>query len=245
MAQGVGDLTILATTPGLTTSVAFPETVTTPMPLVTYLSGSGQTGYTRQSFPAPVLARIADEYGNPLSNVPVTFTLLTTQYQTGSAIFPNGTNTTVVDSSGSGQVTSPTINAGATPGTVTLETCAGPRSCAISDLTITDAPPASMSVTSGDGQTAAVNTGFADPLTVKVLDAGLNPAQGQVHVRFSITGAPAQFAGGTSSTTVAVAPDGTATAPQLIAGPLAGAVTVRASVVGSNVAPVSFTESIG
>ena len=243
-AEKIGDLTISASTPGLA-AAAFPETVTAPLPMVQYLSGDAQVTGTRMPFNNPVVARVVDEYGTPLAGWPVTFALKTTTYDTASATFADGSATASAVTDSAGRVTSPLITAGSQAGDAELVTSASDHSEAVSNLTVTDAPAASISISGGDAQTAQPNGAFADALQATVLDASGHPVQGSVSVRFAITGSPAQFADGSTSTTVRVAGDGTATAPQLVAGPLAGPTTVRATVVGSAVPGVSFQESIG
>src|SRR5260370_1078201 len=62
------------------------------------------------------------------------------------------------------------------------------------------APPAKIVVTSGSGQSAAINTAFAAPLVATVTDAGNNPVSGGL-VTFTApsSGASGTFAGGVNT----------------------------------------------
>jgi hypothetical protein len=66
-------------------------------------------------------------------------------------------------------------------------------------------PPTAIAATSGSGQSAQVNTAFANPLVVTVTDAAGNPLSG-ITVTFAApaTGASATFPGGTTATSNAL-----------------------------------------
>src|SRR5439155_428770 len=69
-------------------------------------------------------------------------------------------------------------------------------------LTNLSAPPATVAVTSGSGQSATVNTAFATPLQATVRDAANNLVSGVV-VTFTVpgSGASGTFAGGVNTAT--------------------------------------------
>ncbi len=95
----------------------------------------------------------------------------------------------------------------------------------------------SIQVASGSGQSAVVNTAFAQPLTVRALDAGGNPVAG-VTVTFAApaTGATGSFAGGV--VTAVTDASGYATSPLFTAGSVWGSYQITASAGAA--APVSF-----
>ena len=95
-----------------------------------------------------------------------------------------------------------------------------------------------VSIASGDGQSASVTTDFSTPLSVLVSD-GTGPVQNAI-VTFTApsTGVTGTFAGGLSVATIVTGVNGIATAPQFIAGTLAGPYQVGVAVSGA--APVAF-----
>jgi len=90
-------------------------------------------------------------------------------------------------------------------------------------------PPASLSKTAGDAQSAYLTTAFATALQVKLADSNGNGVSGN-SVTFAVvaggSGASATFSGSTTVTTDA---NGLATAPALTANGTAGAFTVTAT----------------
>lgn len=60
-------------------------------------------------------------------------------------------------------------------------------------------PPASLTIVGGDQQQAVVGAELANPLIVKVLDAGGNPVQGQT-VNFRVTAGGGSVFAGASTT---------------------------------------------
>src|SRR5439155_5215358 len=71
---------------------------------------------------------------------------------------------------------------------------------------------ATMTVASGDAQSAAINTAYATALSVIVRDSGGQPMAGtSVTFTLPVNGASASFAGGAQSATVSTAASGVAT----------------------------------
>ena len=60
--------------PGLPTLVLTATALTGPPAVVTRVSGDGQRGAANTALPDPLVARVTDAYGNPVSGVTVTFT---------------------------------------------------------------------------------------------------------------------------------------------------------------------------
>ncbi|MFG2644303.1 lytic transglycosylase domain-containing protein [Streptomyces sp. NPDC048370] len=92
--------------------------------------------------------------------------------------------------------------------------------------------------------TATVGTVFTGRPTVEALDAAGKPVSG-LGVRFEIVGSTdANLGGVAKSVTVVTGLSGRAVAPSVRAGEQTGTFTVRATVVGRNIAPVSFTATV-
>jgi adhesin/invasin len=90
-------------------------------------------------------------------------------------------------------------------------------------------------MTSGNGQSGAINATLTNPFVVTVMDSNLNPVSG-VTVTFAVTAG-----GGTlSATTVATSAQGTA-ASTLKLGPTATTNTVTASAAGLTNSPITFS----
>ncbi|MFJ3583813.1 lytic murein transglycosylase [Streptomyces sp. NPDC090127] len=110
-------------------------------------------------------------------------------------------------------------------------------------------PPAAVKVVklkdAGTGTlTATVGSVFAERPTVEALDAAGKPVAG-LSVRFEIVGGTdANLGGVAKSVTVLTGLTGRAVAPPVRAGEQTGTFTVRATVVGRNVPPVSFTATV-
>lgn len=99
---------------------------------------------------------------------------------------------------------------------------------------ITPSAPASISLVSGDNQTAAVGQPFSQPLAVALKDKDANPVPG-ASVTFTLPSSTptASFASGQSPLTATTAADGVATSPALTAGSTAGSYQAVATVAGS------------
>jgi len=90
-------------------------------------------------------------------------------------------------------------------------------------FTIIAPPDPFIAVASGSDQTAAVNTQFAQALTVNVVDASGNPVNGAwVTFTAPASGAGGTFAGGLTTVVVATNAAGIATAPAFTANDVAG-----------------------
>ncbi len=107
--------------------------------------------------------------------------------------------------------------------------------------------PATVVVTSGDQQQAAIDSLFASPLVVTVDDATGNPVAAGVAVTFQApsSGAGATFAGGATSATAQTDGSGQATSPTLTANSSAGTYQVTASAQGTNYVSFNLTNTAG
>ena len=166
---------------------------------------------------------------SPVSGVAVTFTAPATG---ASGTFAGATNTTTATTSSSGVATSPAFTANTTAGSYTvMATVSGVTATANFSLTNTAGVPASITATSGGGQSATVGAQFTNPLVATVLDSYSNPVSGAL-VTFAApaTGASGTFAGATNTATATTSSSGVATSPAFTANMTAGPYTVMATV---------------
>jgi protocatechuate 3,4-dioxygenase beta subunit len=212
----------LTNTPGEATSVAF-------------TSGGGQSATVGTAFTNPLVVTVTDANGNPVPGVMVTFTGPTT----GAGVTFVGGNTAVTDASGHAVKN---VTATTTAGSFTVTASAAGQSP--SSVTLTNLPgaPAAVTVVGGGDQSAAVQTGFAHPVQVRVTDAFGNPVPG-ASVAFSVpsSGATASFQG---DATVQTDANGLATSPSLVANDTAGAFAVTATVSGAPAATAQLTNTV-
>ena len=132
---------------------------------------------------------MTDQFGNVVPpGTPVTWTVLSsgapgTLQNTTTGTDPNGETSTL-------------ITLGTTTGTVVIQLTAGNVSQTFSETVVN--PAAGIDVVSGNNQSTLINTNFAAPLVVEVVDANGNPVNG-APVTFAITSGSASI--GTASTT--------------------------------------------
>jgi subtilase family serine protease len=137
-------------------------------------SGTPQSTAINTPFRAPLVVTVKNASGNPVNGVTVTFTPPSSG---ASGNFAGGANTATTNASG--VATSATFTANGTPGSYTVTASAvGITGTAGFSLTNTPGPPASITVTSGAPQSAAINMSFPAPLAVTVRDASGNPVSG-------------------------------------------------------------------
>lgn len=132
----IGQFDVTAAAAGVTGPVDFPETVVAPVPMPQFVSGDAQVIGHGQQFPEPVTVLVNDQYGAPVANWPVTFSLSTAGYYTASAAFAGGATSVTVYTNAQGRAVSPLITAGPTAGQVLLEAHAAQNSYVGSELTV-------------------------------------------------------------------------------------------------------------
>jgi hypothetical protein len=224
------------------TSANFALTNTAGAPAkVAATSGTPQSAPINTAFGAPLVATVTDAGNNPVSGVVVTFT---PPASGASGTFAGGVNTATTNASG--VATSATFTANSTVGGP-YNVVASATGAASANFALTNnaGPPAKVSVTSGSGQSATINTAFAAPLVATVTDAGNNPVSGVV-VTFTppANGASGSFAGGVNTATTNVS--GVATSAVFTASSTAGGpYNVVASVSGATSANFSLTNKTG
>jgi len=186
----------------------------------TNITGNNQSGNPGMQLPRLLQATLTDLGGNPVPNVPVTFTTVgaVTLSRVSSSTDANGNVAAIA-----------TLGNGAGPVQVTL--AAGSVSTTFNfniNVIVTG-----LNIVSGNQQAVLVNTQFPSPLIVQVVDNGA-PVPG-VSVSFTATG-PATLSTSTATTDVNGQASTTVTA-----GANAGPVTVTASASGTNNLTVSQT----
>jgi hypothetical protein len=217
----------------------------TPVMAVVANTGSPQSHAVKGVFGIPLVALVTSN-GLPASGVAVTFT--------APASGPSGTFTgksaltATATSDANGLATSPTFTANATVGIYTVTASVpGTLTPANFDLTNTTGAPALVTATAGNGQSAAVEQPFTNPLQVKVVDSGNNPvSNAMVIFTAPATGASSIFSDTATTTTTAVTnASGVATSAPLSANGVAGADNVVASVSGAISATFGLTNLAG
>jgi alpha-tubulin suppressor-like RCC1 family protein len=187
---------------------------------IAVFSGSSQSQTVTLTFSNALVATVTDAHSNPVSGATVTFT----PPSTGASItFAGGLNTAMTG-----------LNGEATSAAITANTIAGGYMVGASvtgastpaEFSLTNIPgaAATLTPTSGSGQSASVNTPFTNPLTATVTDAYTNV----------ISGAPVTFTGpstgaGIVTTQVFTNTNGVASATVTANGNVGGAYMVTAA----------------
>lgn len=185
-----------------------------------------QTGNAGQMLPGPLIARVEDCGGNPLSGVPVAWGV--TQ---GSGTLTNSRTTTDQN----GQVsTNLTFGPGGGLVQVTMAVASGTQTATGNPVSIQFNFTVNIVVTAlqklaGDNQTGVQNQAFPQALTVQVNNGAL-PVQG-VAVQFAVTSGSVTLSSSSAVTDAQGRASVTATA-----GPTAGSATVTATIQNFSVA---------
>jgi 5-hydroxyisourate hydrolase-like protein (transthyretin family) len=185
------------------------------------LSGGGQRASIAAVFPQPIVLRVTDSFGNPVSGVAVSLSAPSS----GASASLSGTS---LNTDSTGQV-SVTATANATGGTYTVNANAPGIS---TSFQLTNAVPASTPVLSGGGQSVAVGSAFGTAIVIQVSDVSGNPIAGvTVTLTAPTTGASATFSPASLVTDLAGKVSVTATANGTSGGPYT--VTIKAGSVTS------------
>lgn len=202
------------------------------------VSGMNQSAMFGSTLPNPLVVRVADPLGNPVSAVPVLFTIT----QTPSGASGQALSVTASPSDASGRV-STVLTLGNKVGSYTVTaTATGITGTAVFNATAVAGPAAVLLMTSGNYQQAPILTTLPQPLVVTVLDASNNPVQGK-EVSFGLSSAPfGQFGAGVSPASVLTDASGQARAT-LTVGSKVGVYTVAAYVAGLAGSPVQFSST--
>jgi hypothetical protein len=214
------------------------ESLFQPVPAsMTPIAGPPQNTPIGFAYGTRLQALVSDSVGNPVANVPVTFT--------APAAGASGTFDAfaTVPTNALGIATAPAFTANLIAGPFGVVATASGVGSVQFHLTNTLLPTAITAV-AGTPQTTIVNTAFSTPLTVKVTAAGNTPVAG-IAVVFAL---PASSVSGTfaASAEVVTNAQGVATAPALTANTDAGTFTVIASVAGvATLAKFTLTSAAG
>ena len=220
-------LTVTVSAPGYA-STTFVETVTAGSPAsITPVSGGTQTGTVGTTLPKAIVFKVADQYGNGVPGVSVTFSDSPNQ----GVFLPSKTITT--DSLGKATVT---YKLPTKAGYNTITASAAGFNASVQERALAGTAT-TMTIMSGNNQTGAPNTLLQQQLKVKVVDQFLNPVAG-VTVNYTDNGANGSFPGGTSAITNSSGVAGVSyTTPNKT-----GNVTITASATG--LTSVNFTEKV-
>lgn len=155
LGTGAGARTLTASTPGATGSPLLFHATALPGPAASFgvTSGGGQTEEASTQFAQPLVARVADGFGNSVPGVIVAWEVLS-----GSATLGQATDTTGADGR-----SSVTVTAGADAGAVSVRATAQPLSGAPVQFSLT-VVPASTHVT--------IHNNFFSPTPVNIAVGG-------------------------------------------------------------------------
>ena len=231
-----GPYNVVASATGAS-SASFPETnLATSAHTLTVTTGSGQNATVAAAFASPLAATVTDQYGNPVSGVTVTFT----PPASGASGTFTASSTAVTNASGVATSSTYTANTIAGGPYNVVASVTGLTSVNFSETNTAKTTGDTLSLVSGNGQTATVAAGFTNPLVVKDADQYGNPVSG-VTVTFT---PPASSASGTftTSATAVTGSNGQATSNAYTANTIAGGpYNVVASATGAS--SVSFPET--
>ena len=223
-----GAYSIIAGLSGSTISATFSLWNYGAASTISIVSGNNQSATVGTAFASPLAIIVRDAASQPVPGVGVTFAAPAT----GARAALGSTSATT----GANGQTSVTATAGTVAGSYSVTaTATGVATAATFTLANTAGAAASITATSGGGQSTLISTAFAAPLVVTVRDSFSNVVSGAT-VTFTPPGAGASasfvIAGGTTNASgqVSVTPTANATV---------GSYTVAASVTGV-VATASF-----
>ncbi|HEU0052706.1 MAG TPA: invasin domain 3-containing protein, partial [Longimicrobium sp.] len=172
-------------------------------------AGDGQTATVNTAVATAPKVTVKDQFGNPVSGAPVTFTVGATSGTVSDGTTTGSAVTINTNASGEAAVASWTLGTGAgldslyasTPGATTVAFTA----------TATAGAAANIVKSAGDGQTAVAGTTVPVNPVVTVTDAFSNPVPG-VSVTFTAAGNGEVSDGTTTGTSVTITTDGTGVA---------------------------------
>lgn len=198
---------------------------------ISIVRGNNQSATVGSALPDSLVVKVVDREGRPVPSQSVSFEVIAG----GGSVSPDdaqtdasglaGTAWTLGTGAGAQQVLAKPIGNG-TPGTVQVTFSANAGASSASTL----------SLVSGDQQTATAGTALPDSLVVRATDASNNPVAG-VTVTWTITGG-----GAVSATTVTSGADGRSAVRRTL-GATAGAQTTVATAAGLDGSPITFSST--
>jgi uncharacterized protein (TIGR03437 family) len=190
------------------------------------ISGNNQSGNAGQNLPSPLVAQVDDCGGNPLTGIPVVWSVT----QGAATLF----NTRTASTNG---LVSTNVTLGSAPGATTIQVAVAPgtttatgQPLSVNFTATTNITISALQKAAGDNQDAAQNTAFAQPLVVQVNTPAGQPASG-ITVQWAVTSGSVTLGAATSATNAQGQASNT-----VQAGPTTGPAVVTASVAGFSVA---------
>ena len=241
VAQKAGTYTMTIDDAGDSLTTTSPLTVNPAAALITPAAGNGETASVGAVF-GTLQAKVTDAFGNPLSNINVTFTAPSNG--PGGMFTVSGSPSLVatVATDASGLATAPVFTANVLAGSFTVTAAAAGIGVTQFNLANLAGNAANIVVLTGTPQSTMIGNSFAAE-EVLVTDASGNAVSG-ASVTFAVvpgsTGAGGTFAGNATNATVLTNALGVAVGPALTANTTAGSFTVTASVTGVS-SPATFT----
>ena len=232
-----GTYTVTATAPGATNNAGFTLTNTAgaTQDTITMTSGTGQSETVNTAFTSPLVATVTDQFGNPVAGMSVTFAA---PGSGASATFPGGI--TVLTGS-NGQAIDP-VSANTIAGSYSV-TATAPGATNNAGFTLTNTAATTndiITVTSGAGQSATVNSAFANALVATVTDSFGNLVSG-MSVNFAAPGSGASGSFSNSSGGIAGTTNSAGQVSETFrANTVAGSYAVTATATGAS-SPANFT----
>jgi hypothetical protein len=230
-----------AATPTATTSGTSSTTPTTTPSCkpndLRLAAGSPQTAKVGTAFQTNLQVVLANKSGcaltGSLSGVSVTFTA--PSGGPSGTFASSGSNTATVGTDASGAAVAPTFTANSSEGDYEVRAESRYGSVTFYLTNTAAGVAASIAATSPSEQAATINSQYAQPLQVRVLDAHGAAVKG-VTVTFALgtgaSGAGASFLGGGAQTTAETDASGLATSPAVVANDKPGPFTATASASG-------------
>jgi hypothetical protein len=194
-------------------------------PTITAVSGGAQQVIVGTPAPAPLVVKVVDQSGVPISGYSVAFTS-----STGVTL---DTTNVVTDSTGTAQVS---LNVGTVAGTDSVTaTVNGGVGTTLFVITALPGAPKEVAVVAGNGQATTAGSPLPAPLVVEVTDVYGNP----------VPNVPVDWAGGGSLAAAQTVTNSTGMAQDTVTLPAStGTDTITAAVDGNaSAAPVKFTEN--
>jgi hypothetical protein len=215
--------------------------------------GTPQTAQLATAFATPLQVALANSNGCPVTSVvgtPVTFTAPSSG--AGGSFATSGANAVTVGADLSGNASAPTFTANDVAGSYTVTATSADGSVSFSMTNSAAGIPATVTPLSPVNQSATVQSHYAHPLSVRVLDANGNPVSGAtVTFAFGTTAsggsggsAGASFADGSAQATAVTASDGIATSPNFTANGTVGRFIATAT-TAANVAHFTLSNRAG
>lgn len=173
--QTAGTWTFTASSGSLAGATTYAVAITAASPaVITAVSGGGQSATVGTAFGAPLVALVADAYGNPVAGATVTFTAPAS----GATARFSGSASASASTAANGRATSSTPSAGTVVGSYTIAATASGTAGLSFGLANTPGGGASLTFTRQPSSTATAGVAFGTQPQVTVLDAFGNVAAG-------------------------------------------------------------------